>query len=392
MASIDLLILVLLLVSAFLTLVQYFAWRTLGRQLHALLWTACFAAATVQWAGNLLFPIFIPGSVFGWILLSGLAMSTAIFSTLGHRFRKGIHERWLHFVAAGLAATALVAVTSTIVPHRGLTVAITPLFAGLVIPFAAAALLPRQGGSHPERALAAILGLFTIFELCVGAIALLAGRDGDPFYLNLYSHILFLGLPALFAGSGLFTIFLQGADLSAELKRQSMTDPLTSVLNRRGLSEAANRAIQESRSKDRELSVFVADIDHFKSVNDRFGHDAGDRVLQQFAALLRNLVGNQGIVGRLGGEEFAVLLPGTSSTAALDLAEAVRKGTLTLKVAAPSSIATITASFGIAAFVSGDEGFSDLLNRADAALYQSKRSGRDRSTVADPDDQIRSAA
>ncbi len=120
----------------------------------------------------------------------------------------------------------------------------------------------------------------------------------------------------------------------------------------------------------------IADLDRFKALNDRHGHAAGDRVIAEFAARLRIAAGTRGVAGRLGGEEFAVLLPLADPAAARLLAEAVRAVFSAEAIDGLPPEVRVTASFGVAAR-SGDESLADLMRRADEALYHAKKGGRD---------------
>jgi len=120
----------------------------------------------------------------------------------------------------------------------------------------------------------------------------------------------------------------------------------------------------------------IADLDHFKSINDSFGHASGDRVIEAFAGFLRDAAADHHVAGRVGGEEFAIILPGTNLAAARLFAEGTRSAFGALPVDGLPPEHRCTASFGVAECHQG-EGFSDLMRRADEALYQAKNGGRD---------------
>lgn len=150
-------------------------------------------------------------------------------------------------------------------------------------------------------------------------------------------------------------------------------DALTGVLGRAALEEELRRTIQHARKTATPLSVIVTDIDHFKRVNDGFGHGAGDDVLRSFAKRLRrNVGGSGGVVGRWGGEEFVVVLPGLARPDALVMAERLRQEVSHAPVASHQ----ITASFGVASFRSAADDLDTLFGRADARLYEAKNAGR----------------
>ncbi len=165
-------------------------------------------------------------------------------------------------------------------------------------------------------------------------------------------------------------------DLLKTLKSESHTDPLSGLLNRRGFESRATALLEQCSASGLPISLVIADLDRFKALNDRHGHAAGDRVITEFANRLKMAAGMRGVAGRLGGEEFAILLPLADPGAAQLLAEAVRAVFSTGAIDGLPREVRVTASFGVAAR-SGNEGLSDLMRRADEALYHAKKGGRD---------------
>jgi two-component system, cell cycle response regulator len=164
---------------------------------------------------------------------------------------------------------------------------------------------------------------------------------------------------------------------STELARLVSTDVLTDVYTRRRWFELAAIEFSRTQRYGRPFSLLVVDLDFFKRVNDTFGHEAGDRLLRGFADLLRVECRQSDIVGRLGGEEFAVLAPETTASAAGHLADRIRATCRTLAIAAPGGIVGCSCSIGVAEVASTDHDIEAVLRRADAALYGAKHSGRD---------------
>lgn len=160
-------------------------------------------------------------------------------------------------------------------------------------------------------------------------------------------------------------------DTIQELQAETQTDPLSKLLNRRG-----SQLLERCTAARMPVALVMADLDHFKAVNDNHGHAAGDRVIADFAEKLRLAAGSRGIIGRIGGEEFAVLLPLADLVAARLFAEAVRTLCAAGGIDGLPPGTRVTASFGVAAR-SEDEGLEALMRRADEALYQAKRNGRD---------------
>lgn len=161
------------------------------------------------------------------------------------------------------------------------------------------------------------------------------------------------------------------------LHDMAMQDRLTGAYNRHFLSENLPRLIHEARASQRPLAAIAVDIDHFKRINDNFSHAFGDTVLSAVAAVLRDAPGSPGLVVRLGGEEFAVILPGHDAGAAAQHAEQLREA---IEELMPSGL-RVTASFGAAQLQSG-ENWEDVYRRADAAMYEAKQEGRNRVVTA----------
>jgi diguanylate cyclase (GGDEF)-like protein len=162
------------------------------------------------------------------------------------------------------------------------------------------------------------------------------------------------------------------------MKEMASTDALTRVYSRRWWFELAATEFARARRYGRDLSLLVIDLDHFKRINDTFGHPAGDATLQTFAELLRKTCRESDVVGRIGGEEFAVLLPEGTRAAAQLLAARVTEGCRTLVVQADDQPIRFSCSIGVTSRRAEDDDVAAALRRADAALYSAKRSGRDR--------------
>lgn len=163
-------------------------------------------------------------------------------------------------------------------------------------------------------------------------------------------------------------------------KTAASIDPLTGLLNRRGFSEATSRMIEREEKAGRPVTVLIFDIDHFKSINDRFGHPTGDEILKMFSNVVTNSLRITDLTGRIGGEEFAALLPCSPEEAVL-VADRVREAFETCGVAIDDVPLVTTVSIGVSGGPSGTE-LDVLLAAADTALYQAKRGGRNRVEVA----------
>jgi len=164
--------------------------------------------------------------------------------------------------------------------------------------------------------------------------------------------------------------------LEVELIRQARIDPLTDLLNRRALEEMAVREIARSDRSSAPLSVIMLDIDHFKMLNDRMGHLAGDTVLNRIAASLSSELRTQDVIARYGGEEFLIILPDTGNEQAYALAERLRRTVESIRIETVAGPAEVTVSAGVATKRGADESWEPFVHRADAALYRAKMDGR----------------
>ncbi len=165
----------------------------------------------------------------------------------------------------------------------------------------------------------------------------------------------------------------------AALEKLAESDPATGCLNRRGFERALQAAIASAVTTQRDVALLALDLDHFKQINDQFGHIAGDAVLSGVAAALTDTVGADGVVARLGGEEFSVLLPCADAEIAGAMAERMLARLRTHQHATIAHGAMVTMSVGIAVErLSSTRDSAALRARADEALYMAKRGGRDR--------------
>ncbi|QPF82104.1 GGDEF domain-containing protein [Bradyrhizobium genosp. L] len=200
---------------------------------------------------------------------------------------------------------------------------------------------------------------------------------GSSVWVTLFSIEL-----VLYAIGTVFVIFMMVSDRAVAVhKTAASVDPLSGMLNRRGFSEACARVIEREANAGRPVTVMIFDIDHFKSINDRFGHPAGDEILKLFAAVVVNNLRISDLSGRIGGEEFAALLPCSLEEGVL-VAERVREAFETSNIVCEEGAVDTTVSIGVAGGPAGTE-LEVLLASADTALYQAKRGGRNRVEAAE---------
>ncbi|WP_455216704.1 DUF484 family protein [Kaarinaea lacus] len=186
-------------------------------------------------------------------------------------------------------------------------------------------------------------------------------------------------------------ICLENATNHERLKRVGLTDSLTSVNNRRFFDQRLIEETARAQRTDEPLACLFMDIDHFKSVNDNFGHQVGDQVLREVAGIIREQLRSSDVLGRYGGEEFSALLVNASHDAAIEIAERIRSliEQRIFKTPADESL-SLTISIGVATLAKGITDFSehslaeDLVDRADQAVYKAKSGGRNQVVLAEP--------
>ncbi len=180
------------------------------------------------------------------------------------------------------------------------------------------------------------------------------------------------------------SLAIANLNLQRALKEQSIKDPLTKLYNRRYLEETLNRECSRALRGEQPLCVLIMDIDHFKKVNDTYGHDGGDAVLVAFAKLLSTKIRKEDIACRLGGEEFILVLPAATLELATHRAQEICDAARSMKVKFQSQTLAVTVSVGVAAFPEHADAPDELIQKADQCLYKAKQSGRNQVVVYDP--------
>ncbi|GGA81043.1 GGDEF domain-containing protein [Neiella marina] len=167
------------------------------------------------------------------------------------------------------------------------------------------------------------------------------------------------------------------------MQRLALTDPLTMLPNRRHIEEVGLQMLDKCVQNKHDCSLLVMDIDHFKTINDSYGHEVGDQVLKILAQTAKAAIRHQDVIGRTGGEEFIALMPQTSSKQASLVAERIRRDIDNLDLSYLATTLSVTTSIGVAQHNASHESLNELTCRADQALYQAKEQGRNRVVVAD---------
>jgi diguanylate cyclase (GGDEF)-like protein len=166
-------------------------------------------------------------------------------------------------------------------------------------------------------------------------------------------------------------------DLNQALKEASATDELTGIGNRRMLTERLKSEVARAERTERPFTVAIADIDHFKTINDAHGHEAGDKVLIEIANVIKSAIREYDCCGRWGGEEFLIIMPEIAVTEGAVIIERLRHAIGAVDVHLDERSVELTASFGVTQYHPGDS-ISNIIHRADSALYAAKRAGRNR--------------
>src|SRR3954452_12770647 len=288
----------------------------------------------------------VQGEASAWIFVLPF-VSLANYKLATKRLTRTARPEYvIAYCASVTQAMVLVGVAMSGGPH-------SPLMVLLVIPFVSFAARFTIRGT--------IIGVVLTTVLLAAATV---GVDPGGFCAH---PALVIATVGAFIGVAAFAIALMNAEV--EVRQDATRDPLTGVHNRLAL----RRRVDELQAQRAALAVVVLDIDHFKAVNDTYGHQRGDTVLQAVADEMRSALREGELVYRLGGEEFLVLLPGVGEGEAAQLAERLRAA---IGAARPGGL-DVTVSLGVSAGADAED-YGTLFERADAALHEAKRSGRDR--------------
>ena len=207
-------------------------------------------------------------------------------------------------------------------------------------------------------------------------------KNGDPLWLDINIFPLYDNHGNLEYFAAIERDLTEQKRLQARLEKMATIDPLTELPNRQHILKMARREFSRSQRYHRPFSILMIDIDHFKKINDEYGHSGGDQVLQQLGQICGLELRDPDMLGRLGGEEFVLLLPDTPKANAVHVAERIRERLASSLLNIEKHSLHVTASIGVAELNEYDSEFSDMLDRADMAMYDAKQAGRNKVKAA----------
>ncbi len=366
------------IVSLMLSFIFYMAWKTLGKKPWALRWAVALVASVLYWLAHLF------GSQFSsyesyWLVANACGFAMITLALRGHCERTNCQFLPNNLWPVTILIFTGVMWTTLVRPHAGLSAAILPLAAAISLLLSATMIIRhREATRSAEWAAAITMIIFAAAQMPMALFLFQLGADSQVVINSLFSHPSMLVFPAGIVGIAMFVIFMLASDLYEDMKEVAVRDQLTGLFNRRGFGEQAAIAYATARRSDRVVSVIAADIDHFKSVNDEFGHSIGDEALRHFARLLSVKRRAEDIVARIGGEEFVLVLPGTDIRKATKVADELCIRLATSPLVIDGRQIVMTSSFGVASISANDTCLTDVIIKADRALYRSKRAGRNR--------------
>jgi len=361
-------------IGLFLALTFYLIWRKHSEKAYILNWSLGFAAGSIGYAFEF-FHFFVTSFRF--------ANGVNIFLPISMLFTvRGVCLRYSgqapdRILLSAITLTGVIGCWMSFGDHnaliRGSVVSGGVLVAMIV---AMHAIMKAPGRDKIDLCLLlTILSLTLLLPVRPLASFLIEGAPRTDAIEVTSFWVVSLKVGGLFVWMAFAILFLLriAADLLAELNEQSVTDSLSGILNRRGFFETAEGMVLNATPK-LPVSVLLLDIDHFKKVNDSYGHQTGDEVIRNTAAVMHSNAPETAVIGRLGGEKFAMILPNTNRRTALPFAEALRMSIERQSHSGVSADHPITASIGLAEGTGGP--LEELLHDADIALYKAKNGGR----------------
>jgi len=371
----------LVVISCVLAGANFLAWRLFERPRHAVMWALTYGLAGVQYSINLARDL-LPSEAIYWQSANMVSFAVMLFALWGHRDRLGLSSprSLMVMVFAGLSLVSALVTFGN--PAIAVRTAIAPGFSFLVMTHVAFILVREANEPRlAQHVAAAIHLLFGITQGLAAAIAVNFRSEPNQELYALYNAVNFGLMPTLFVAMGVSVIFLLATDLARRLSTMALRDYLTGLNNRRGYLAATETLLAHCQRREHALTILLVDIDYFKRINDRYGHSIGDRALQHFTRILQESVRAEDVLGRIGGEEFAVTLAEMGCAEAELIAARIRQGLCDQPMMCGRDELPMRASFGLAQWQELDD-IAEVIRRADVALYQAKASGRDAIVVS----------
>ncbi len=328
--------------------------------------------------GALVQVLHLPEEIYANAVLSSMFYTAAVIAAA-----EGIVRRSRKRLSLPVDLAIMVAVTGLVVyfcylsPNLLARIYIQNFGYGAILTVASLLIIPRPGTRPVDRALFWIMFVFGVqfiprTVLTIGPNAVFSAKTfgQSPFWQALQVSLVVMGAVLAFA-----ILAAAFSDLLDDLRRERDTDALTGVLNRGGFESRSNAVV--GRASLGRASLILCDLDHFKSINDAYGHQAGDEVIRRFGAVLSGELRWSDLAGRIGGEEFAILMPDVSESDAAAVAERVRAQIEEQSFDEFGLARRVTASFGVVERRAGER-LQDLIARADQLLYSAKSAGRNR--------------
>ncbi len=375
------LLIIAVLLTALITTVLYAVWL-FNRNIPGLrLWMVSFLLGSV-FSSSLVVRDWFP-EVVGVVISQGSVSLAAYLCLMASRMYVGRRPFSHLYAVVGIGALVLASVYYTVVqPHLGMRFAFSGLGPGICFLLTARTL--AEGGVRrvPARYLLALVaglhGLFLLLRPLLFQLSPVAsGGSPDAGVVALVSQFVLLESIVAVVLLGFGALILANEFITSELRHLAEVDPLTNVFNRRAFLTLLDKAISGAQRTRADLPVLVMDLDHFKSINDTWGHRAGDDVLRHFVMLAQRCLRKEDVMGRLGGEEFAIFLPNANPAGALTVAERLRALVESQPLAAGPQSIPLTVSVGVTLCVRRDTAGA-ALQRADEAMYLAKERGRNR--------------
>ena len=311
------------------------------------------------------------------ILLANTLLFVGITLEAGAMWEAGEYTEWRRYLlpplTIGIGLFVGVYVTGQ---SSNMLVAIASLIASLLYAVAGFALLKAWRGASVLTRFVAVSTLLLAFVIAMRAAwAWLSADEVHLLSASWVQHLTFGSMYLLMMINGFGFLLIMREKQELELQRLAIVDPLTEAPNRRGFYNALLPWVALARRPGQSTAIIMLDLDHFKRVNDTYGHQVGDVVLKAVVEVGQKQLRDSDVLGRLGGEEFAVILPRTNLPDAMQVAERIRLAIANMPIKTERALIYVTASMGVT-LIRADDSTVSLFNRADQALYAAKQAGR----------------